>query len=160
MLISHRHQFVFVKTKKTAGTSIEISLSRYMGAADVITPIAEEDEAIRRRLGVVPRNYELTVMDGRGRLRERKLRNHSRAKAARDVLGERTWNEYFVFTVERNPFDRILSQFYWRGGYENFPSVMAFLDSGIPKPNSWIYQDDDGSLLVDYIIRYDRLQSE
>src|SRR5690554_6933077 len=133
MLISHSYRFVFVKTKKTAGTSIEISLSRYLGPDDVITPLPEEDEAIRRPFSIGPQNYDFTVTDRRHRVRERKLRNHSRARLAREVLGDRAWNDYFVFTVERNPYDRILSQFHWRGGYGAFPSVMAFLDSGIPQ---------------------------
>ncbi len=31
MIISHRHSFVFVKTTKTAGTSVEIALSKHCG---------------------------------------------------------------------------------------------------------------------------------
>jgi hypothetical protein len=38
MVISHRHRFIFVKTARTAGTSIEIFLSTHCGAGDVLTP--------------------------------------------------------------------------------------------------------------------------
>jgi len=37
VIASHRHRFVFVKTRKTAGTSLEIALSRHCGPDDVVT---------------------------------------------------------------------------------------------------------------------------
>src|SRR5689334_7330747 len=47
MIVSHTHKFIFLKTKKTAGTSIELALSELCGPADVITPLTEIDEAQR-----------------------------------------------------------------------------------------------------------------
>ena len=58
MLISQRYKFIFIKTMKTAGTSIEVALSKYLGADDVITPIFEEDEPLRAAPGYRgPQNY-------------------------------------------------------------------------------------------------------
>ena len=48
MIINHRYKFIFLSTRKTAGTSIEIALSQFCDASDIITPIAEEDEAVRK----------------------------------------------------------------------------------------------------------------
>ena len=47
MIISHEHKFIFLKTKKTAGTSIELALSQLCGPDDVIPPITDSDEALR-----------------------------------------------------------------------------------------------------------------
>ena len=47
MIVSHEHKFIFLKTKKTAGTSIELALSQLCGPDDVITPLTEIDEALR-----------------------------------------------------------------------------------------------------------------
>lgn len=42
MIISHRYRFIFIKTMKTAGTSVEIFLSQRCAAEDVVTPIHPE----------------------------------------------------------------------------------------------------------------------
>ena len=41
MIVSHKHKFIFIKTKKTAGTAIEAALSELCGPQDVITPFRE-----------------------------------------------------------------------------------------------------------------------
>ncbi len=33
MIISHEHKFIFLKTKKTAGTSVELALTRLCGGS-------------------------------------------------------------------------------------------------------------------------------
>ncbi|PYL93687.1 MAG: hypothetical protein DMF14_00320 [Verrucomicrobia bacterium] len=40
MIISHKHKFIFIKTVKTAGTSLEVFLSQHCGPDDVLTPFA------------------------------------------------------------------------------------------------------------------------
>ncbi len=34
MIVSHKYEFVFIKTKKTAGASVEIALSKFCGVED------------------------------------------------------------------------------------------------------------------------------
>ena len=41
MILSHKHKFIFIKTKKTASTSLEIVLSKLCGKDDIITPVSE-----------------------------------------------------------------------------------------------------------------------
>jgi len=58
MILSKTNNYIFLKTTKTAGTSFEIALSKYVGPDDVVTPISEEDEATRAKLGYRgPQNY-------------------------------------------------------------------------------------------------------
>ncbi|MEM7193183.1 MAG: hypothetical protein AAF405_10065, partial [Pseudomonadota bacterium] len=57
MIISHKHKFIFLKTKKTAGTSVELALSQICGESDVITPLAAADEALRAD-GLRAQNWE------------------------------------------------------------------------------------------------------
>ena len=58
MLYSPRQRFIFIKSPKTAGTSIEIAVSRHLrDADDVITPLGGNDELLRLiHGGTAPRN--------------------------------------------------------------------------------------------------------
>ena len=57
-IISYNKNFIFIKSSKTAGTSMEIALSKFCGTEDVIAPLdsfAEDMRKSRKLLG--PHNY-------------------------------------------------------------------------------------------------------
>ena len=104
MIVSHKHRFIFLKTRKTAGTSLEIALSRLCGPDDIITPISDRDEVLRKELGGRgPQNCEPT--SGRAPV------NHMPASGVRRLVGPEVWDEYFTFAVERNPWDQVASSY-------------------------------------------------
>ena len=49
MIVSHKHKFIFLKTKKTAGTSIELALSPFCGDSDILAPLARRGEVTADR---------------------------------------------------------------------------------------------------------------
>jgi len=57
MILSKINNFLFLKTRKTAGTSIEIFLSRYCDDKDIITPITPIDELTRLKVGRICQNF-------------------------------------------------------------------------------------------------------
>ena len=117
MIVSHQHRFVFVKTRKTAGTSIEIALAQHCGPDDIITPIDEVDEQIRRNLGHRgPQNFEVRkkvrgiIGIARRMLGKDVVRyyNHIPAGSIRDNVGAQIFDSYQKFCVVRNPWDRLI----------------------------------------------------
>jgi len=109
MIISHKHRFVFIKTRKTAGTSMEIALSKYCGPDDIITPISPNDESTRRSLGYRgPQNCEIPLssysrkafLKAAYRRRRLSFRNHSSAAFIMKYLDDEKWNSYFKFCFE------------------------------------------------------------
>ena len=173
MIISHKYKFIFIKTNKTAGTSVEIALSRFLGEDDVITPIAPEDEITRSELGYPgPQNYlapwqeyDLRGIAGLVFKRKKKPRffNHISARLVKSHVGEQVWNDYFVFCFERNPWDRVISHYYWLYKTEPRPSVSDYLNSKAPlalkRRGSQLYMID-GKIAVDKIALFENLAEE
>lgn len=163
MIISHKYKFIFFKTGKTAGTSIEISLSRYCGDDDIITPISNEDEKIRSDLGIGPQNYKINSE------KNIKYYNHITAQKVINILGKNKFDEYVKFCFERNPFDRAISWYFYqknRKGSSNLLDSESF-DSWLNQEytrskgnnNSHIYKIDN-KIAVDYIGRYEALKND
>ncbi len=173
MIISHDYKFIFIKTNKTAGTSIEIALSRFCGLNDIITTIPEKDEEIRRSLGYRgPQNYLVTGSEmnsqesrrlARKGKKERKYYNHISANRIRRYIGQPIWDSYFKFCVERNPWDRLISMYYWHCRSEPRPTIAEFLDSDIPLRLKLRGRDlymIDGRVAVDAVCRFESLSED
>jgi len=173
MIISHRHRYIFLMTTKTAGTSIEIALSKFCGPDDVITPIVPEDEATSRELGYrSPQNYLATIRAYRPHDLVRLLRtrepkrwysNHIGARKVRRQIGEAVWSSYFKFCVARNPWDRVVSHYYWTHTSEDRPTLTEYLDSSGPAElarKGYGLYTIDGEVVVDRICHYENLADE
>lgn len=172
MILSHKYKFIFIKTNKTAGTSIEIALSKFCGKEDIITPIADQDEAMRRELGYPgPQNYFAPLGAYRPRdwvnlllLRKKeRFYNHIGAAQIRGYVGEDVWNSYYKFCFERNPWDRVVSQYYFRNRTEPRPSISDYLGTpAIRMLKRWGIDNYtiDGKLAVDRVCRFENLEHE
>lgn len=187
MIISHEHRFIFIKTQKTAGTSIEVLLSGLVEDGAVVTPVKPEVP------GHLPRNFTSSgrlVVDGPAavrsgfhRLRQTATRrpsrpsvafyNHIPARRVVELVGRRTWDSYLTFTIERNPWDKVASAFFWQREGEARPedfrawvasrspasekvySVAGSLPVDFPR-----YSLDGQSVGVDIVGRYERLDDD
>lgn len=57
MILSRSQNFVFIKGRKVAGTSVEMALSTLCGPMDIVTPITPRDERVRLEMGGRPVNF-------------------------------------------------------------------------------------------------------
>ena len=171
MIISHRHRFIFLKTRKTAGTSIETYLSAQCGDQDIVTPFGVEvaGHVARNAEGWFNPLPELVANRRQWRhvlsqwSRHRKYRNHMPGYRVRGRISRRVWDGYFKFCVERNPWDKTLSHFHMErsrvGGDLEFDDYLAAKRFCIDHP---IYTEprDPQRLLVDRVVRYESLNEE
>ena len=174
MILSHKHRFIFLKTRKTAGTSIEIALSKFCDNNDIITRITEQDEVLRSKLGFRgPQNFlvgpsKYTLMDILKIIRNGRLRinNHDPASLLIKYLEKEIFEEYHKFTVVRNPWDMAVSMYYWQinGPSNQFSSKMSFKDFINNCPielldNSLIYLVE-GESIIDTFIKFENLTND
>jgi len=150
MIVSHKHKFIFIKTKKTAGTSLEIALSGICGDEDIITEILPEDELIRKKLGYL----------GCQNIHNPKYRNHIAARRLRKFLDPEIWDTYYKFCFERNPWDKVISWYYWelKNGWPM--AFDDFMDSGhFAQVGGFggydLYTDAQDNVIVDKVYLYE-----
>ena len=149
MIVSHLYKFIFIKTLKTAGTSIEIFLSQFCGVDDIVTPIYPQEYKH------FPRNY----MDAHGRI---KFYNHISAEKIKSELPQAIWNSYYKFCFERNPWDKTLSHYHmlnYRSGYKlSFDDYMSSQKFCLNYP---LYTDQTrNNIIVDQVAKYENLNQE
>lgn len=167
MIVSHRHKFIFLKTRKTAGTSVEIALSRVCGPDDIITPISPEDERLRAELGypgpqnfLVPRSRQSRTELLVSLLKRRRMRfyNHMPAREVLERIGRETWTSYFKFTIERNPYDKVVSRFHWDHRKNATKDFSTFVRAGsVHLAGGFDIYSIDGRVAVDRILRFEDL---
>jgi hypothetical protein len=172
MILSHKYKFIFLKTKKTAGTSIEIALSKFCGPDDIITPISEKDEQTRRQLGYRgPQNY-LPATNGSawndklvalGLMKPKRFYNHMSAAEVKALVDDKVWNEYYKFCVERNPWDRMTSLYYWIFREKPAPPFSQFVRSRkyrMLKNGGRNVYTLSGRFAVNHVCRFEDLANE
>lgn len=110
MIICHSHKFIFIKTMKTAGTSLELALARACGPQDIVAKIVPPEA----ELEALPQiNFKNAVFQHPKTGKRRVIRQHSGLIRAIEMFGS-DLKDYRVITSERNPWDKLVSSFYWK----------------------------------------------
>lgn len=144
MIISHRHRFIFLHCRKTAGSTVKTLLNAHLGPQDIqLGSWADTIEAGGRYNRKV-----WTTIAGHGRSRALMLRGilgalrrgqrpqisqlvnaavkypyttrlaanppHATAAEIR-AFDPEAWAGYFTFCFVRNPYHHAVSDYYWRG---------------------------------------------
>jgi Sulfotransferase family len=173
MIVSHKHKFIFIKTEKTASSSIEIALSRVCGPDDIITPARADLEAQRATPG---QNYRIEhPLKPQRPLWRRILRRperlyhpsvgyyeHMPAWRIRTYVGDDVWNSYFKFAFTRNPWDAQVSYYFYKTRHDSpRPSFEAFMKRGErARVQLWNLYTLDGAVAVDKLGRYENLDAD
>lgn len=161
MLVSHAKRFIYLKTIKTAGTSVELFFERYC------KPAAEADINDHGRPAQVSAEG---IIGRRGRKTgEDVWYNHMQGRAVKGLLGDDIWGSYFKFCTVRNPFDRLVSLWWMVGcspevavrAADDFPFARKTFSTWVLETSKWpadfpIYTID-GKPCVDDMIRYETL---
>jgi hypothetical protein len=170
MIISHRHRFIFIKTRKTASTSVQEAIERICGLDDIVTPTGIVDSGYRpRNFRGLPTPFMYLRQNPR---RHRTSRIFYWAKSCTRVhdhmfLDEllalpeaQRWRNYFRFTVERNPWDKVVSRYFWKYRERpRRPNFEEFVRKDRLNSDFTMYSLNE-DFAVDYVCRYESLSEE
>ena len=177
MIVLHKQKIIALKARKVGGTSFEIALSKFANKDSIITPITLDDEKLRESLGYLgPQNYkykteEIKKLSLKKRIgmnlnekKRLKFYNHIPAYLVKQRLGDNIWNTYTKIAIIRNPFDYMVSSFFWEMKTKKKKTDLSFEEYVLKrkdkiKANEKIYKINNENI-IDYKIRYDNLQTD
>lgn len=146
MILSHTHKYIFVKTGKTAGTSVQYILGQFCKDRDIVTPVLPTVEG-----------YKFMNCSG-----DKRIHSHMTIQMVKSLFPSEH-KEYFKFCFERNPWDKAVSLYWWERRCDVL-DVDDFRNWCIRKYHGIgdfgrIYSID-GKVAVDKIFRYEKFKEE
>ena len=181
-IVCHSRKFIFLKTRKTAGSSIEIWLAPHLDPNVDFIRLGDDSEKQHPDLW-----KRFNSLSSRIRLAAKRVgtlspifRPHMPAADVRRFVGERKWREYRKITIVRNPWDRTISAWRWS---EHMTGVSKSLSDYVRdmerdeklaraigsarirlrrtgKVDNWPYYTIDDEIVADDIIRYESLETD
>lgn len=168
MIISHKHKFIFIKSLKTAGTSVEVFLSTICGDEDIVTPIYPNVK------GHLPRNYKglfslspyfkegnlkLFIKALRDIILFRKFYNHISAEQIKLRVTPEVWQDYIKFSIEREPESKVISHYNMHLSRGLVKSFEEYMQKGKYPINECFYCINK-KFILNNLISYENLEYE
>jgi hypothetical protein len=186
MIISHKHKFIYIKTRKTASTSLALFFSQFCGENDIVPPAYEFAPGkgdvnsprnyrgifnpvpeMRQQMNLVIHNKKAHIHCSsnafKDALRRRKFYGHIPAYQLKERLPHKIWLEYYKFCFERNPWDKTVSWFFY---CNNVNSSNLTFDEYIRETNLpynyplYTNPSDNREVIVDHVGKYEYLNDE
>lgn len=170
MIISHKHKFIFIKTYKTASTSIEIALASICGSEDIITNIQKEDEELGKKYGYrgaqniyegfnkysIKDIFKFLLKNGK---KKYKFAPHNDAKYIKGRVSKEVWDTYYKFCFDRNPWDKAVSSYFYQNGEKKWGSFEWFIKSGdLFYTKGFDLYSINGVVAVDKVYKFEELK--
>ena len=149
MPISHKHRCIFVHIPKTGGTSVEQALG--IGKIDH-DAMRSHDIEIFDKISYAPQHFTASM-----------LKEHEKIKEH--------WFDYYRFSIVRNPYERVLSEFFWhkygtsklvRFNHMLFKEFLnnyfEAIDTDHKIPQTSFIYDENHELMVDKVFRFEEIK--
>lgn len=190
MLISHKKGFIYFKTKKTAGTTVEIFFEKECVSPEMYIASHQTEQKITD-YGIIGlrgelKRYKRILPFLQKKIFNREIcnqyfkhtwYNHMPASDIKFYIGDEKFNKYFKFCVIRNPFDKIVSWWWWhmfknrdninyynRIYHSDFKDIRNSFLEWVKNTDKLLIDRDvyciNGNSVMDYHIRYENLEND
>jgi len=161
MIISRGRRYIFVHAPKTGGTSLALALEARAMKDDIM--LGDTPKAVKRR-----RRLKATKASGR-------LWKHAMLSDIYGLVSQEEIEDFFVFMLVRNPWDRMVSYYHWLreqrfdnpavdlakaldfSAFLRAPQIVAGLRAA---PYGRYVTDADGVERCDLFIRLEQIEAE
>ena len=133
VLVSHKYKFIYIKNKKVAGSSVESFFGKYCIDPKKVYNYNDDISQHIDEFGIIGSRLS-------GLKNSDKWKNHKDAKSIRDDLGKEKFDEYLKFCVIRNPYDKMVSYYYWKKSKLSFKE---FVNSNTWNKKRWKMKNDN-----------------
>jgi hypothetical protein len=155
-MISNKHKCIFIHIPRTGGTSIE----------NTIWPKVSKRQEKDLWNGFID-DYNNKYQTGG--------LQHLLGYQIKNIVGPEVYNDYYKFTIVRNPYDKIVSQFFYINKRKDLQTFLAhnkgdefkfYLDKIAKKKHvQWEPQvnfvlDENGETIVDFIGKFENFNNE
>ena len=107
VLVSHKYKFIYIKNKKVAGSSVESFFGQFcLNPKKEYTFDDKVDENIDK-YGIIG-----SRMQGGSGIKMN-WKPHMNAQDILKKIGKNTFNNYLKFCVVRNPYEKLVSAYWW-----------------------------------------------
>jgi hypothetical protein len=148
VLVSHIYKFIYIKNYKVAGSSVESFFGKFCKKPKTKYSYSDNRKqdinscGILGSTGIYVKKYH-------------KWYNHMDAKKIRKNLGSMIFNKYIKFCVVRNPYDVIVSSYFYKKIKEPFKQyAKKYTNSNFKR-----YSINNKSV-CNYYIRYEHLKED
>ena len=153
MIISFQHRFIFVAIPKTATHALRVALRPHLGPHDW-----EQCRLFTRK------TFPLAALGQIGH-------GHMTCQQVRPFLSPDVWESFFRFCTVRNPYDRFVSYCYFMnrenqrmqkdplGTMKQIIEDRQDAEQVLFRPQCEFVIDEEGRLMVEYLSRFEALQS-
>jgi hypothetical protein len=117
VLVSHRYKFIYLKNYKVAGSSVETFFRQFcIDPAEPYSYVYETDKQ-ESEYGIVGS----TILPA-----DETWFNHKHASDIKRDIGDEIFNSYLKFCVVRNPYDVMVSAFFWERSIKRIERNLDF----------------------------------
>lgn len=159
MIISLKHNYIYIRTRKTGSSTIESILRKNLGPDDIVVK-----ESLDTLTPILKPGVKLPEDEG--------LITHVPISRVKPLIREDIWDRMFLFTSERHPYDKALSFTHYRlelMGEIKRDRMLAkhdgfegYLDRTVRrgKYSSFVYYSIDGKSVANDYIRLETMRDD